>query len=137
MNLLGIKNVPGGNIKESFLVEGIAFENCFTYAGYEQQPKKINNPKTTCLNLELEWKSEKEKVELRIHSVEEYEEFSDAKWKIINDKLNLIIQSGAKVVLSKLPIGDYATQYFAKHDIFCAGRVDENDLKRISAFYNK
>lgn len=34
------------------------------------------------------------------------------------------------VVLSKLPIGDLATQYFADRNIFCAGRVDEADLKR-------
>ena len=30
---------------------------------------------------------------------------------------------GANVVLSKLPIGDLATQYFADRNIFCAGRV--------------
>lgn len=40
------------------------------------------------------------------------------------------MKSGAKVVLSKLPIGDVATQYFADRDVFCAGRVVEEDLKR-------
>ena len=38
--------------------------------------------------------------------------------------------SGVKVVLSKLPIGDVATQYFADRDVFCAGRVIEEDLRR-------
>jgi T-complex protein 1 subunit eta len=38
--------------------------------------------------------------------------------------------SGANVVLSKLPIGDVATQYFADRDMFCAGRVPEEDLNR-------
>ena len=33
-------------------------------------------------------------------------------------------------MLSKLPIGDVATQYFADRDMFCAGRVEEGDLKR-------
>jgi len=32
--------------------------------------------------------------------------------------------------LSKLPIGDVATQYFADREMFCAGRVPEEDLKR-------
>merc|ERR1712096_596981 len=41
-----------------------------------------------------------------------------------------IHESGAQVVLSKLPIGDVATQYFADRDMFCAGRVAEEDLKR-------
>jgi T-complex protein 1 subunit eta len=33
--------------------------------------------------------------------------------------------------LSKLPIGDLATQYFADRDIFCAGRVATDDLNRV------
>ena len=37
----------------------------------------------------------------------------DAEWSILYDKLDKIVKSGAKVVLSKLPIGDVATQYFA------------------------
>jgi len=38
---------------------------------------------------------------------------------------------GANIVLSKLPIGDVATQYFADRGVFCAGRVTEEDLKRV------
>ena len=37
----------------------------------------------------------------------------DAEWAILYEKLENIVKSGAKVVLSKLPIGDVATQYFA------------------------
>ena len=37
----------------------------------------------------------------------------DAEWTILYNKLEKIVSSGAKVVLSKLPIGDVATQYFA------------------------
>lgn len=46
------------------------------------------------------------------------------------EKLEKLHKSGAKVVLSKLPIGDVATQYFADRDMFCAGRVPDEDLKR-------
>lgn len=37
----------------------------------------------------------------------------DAEWTILYDKLKKIHESGAKIVLSKLPIGDVATQWFA------------------------
>lgn len=47
----------------------------------------------------------------------------DAEWKIIYDKLQRCADSGAKVVLSRLAIGDLGTQFFADRDIFCAGRV--------------
>lgn len=34
-------------------------------------------------------------------------------------------------MLSRLPIGDLATQYFADRGVFCAGRIAEDDIKRI------
>ena len=83
----------------------------------------------------------------------QYQKIVDAEWDILYDKLERIHKSGAKVVLSKLPIGDVATQvmnsmthripqhanrvlidfslqYFADRDMFCAGRVTEEDLNR-------
>lgn len=62
--------------------------------------------------------------------LQDYQAIVDAEWTILYDKLDKIYKSGAKVVLSKLPIGDVATQYFADRDLFCAGRVQEEDLKR-------
>ena len=44
---------------------------------------------------------------------QEYQKVVDAEWTILYNKLEKIVSSGAKVVLSKLPIGDVATQYFA------------------------
>ena len=44
---------------------------------------------------------------------QEYQSIVDAEWSILYEKLEKIVASGAKVVLSKLPIGDVATQYFA------------------------
>ena len=35
----------------------------------------------------------------------------DAEWQIIYNKMEALYKTGAKVVLSKLPIGDLATQY--------------------------
>jgi len=56
----------------------------------------------------------------------------DAEWKLIYDRLDRIVNSGARIVLSRMPIGDLATQYFADRDIFCAGRVPEEDLERVA-----
>merc|ERR1719422_1845629 len=94
------------------------------------QQKHYNNPKIALLNIELELKAERDNAEVRVDNVEEYQSIVDAEWKILYDKLDKIHASGAKVVLSKLPIGDVATQYFADRDMFCAGRVPEEDLRR-------
>lgn len=55
----------------------------------------------------------------------------DAEWSIIYEKLDRCIQLGANIVLSRLPIGDLATQYFADRGVFCAGRISDEDIKRI------
>ena len=131
-SLIGIKHVTGGSITESLLVDGVAFKKTFSYAGFEQQPKKFDNPKIIILNVELELKAEKENAEIRIENPDDYQGIVNAEWSIIYTKLENIVNTGANVVLSKLPIGDLATQYFADRNIFCAGRVPDEDLKRVA-----
>jgi len=130
LNLIGVKKITGGSLADSMLIEGVAFRKTFSYAGFEQQPKTFKNPKILLLSLELELKAEKDNAEVRISRPEEYQEIVDAEWSIIYEKLEKIVQSGAQIVLSRLPIGDLATQYFADRGIFCAGRVEETDLNR-------
>ena len=130
VNMIGMKKVSGGALEDTQLVAGVAFKKSFSYAGFEMQPKKYVNPKIALLNIELELKSEKENAEVRVTTVEDYQQIVDAEWDILYDKLEKLVKSGAQVILSKLPIGDVATQYFADRDMFCAGRVAEEDLKR-------
>jgi len=133
LKMVGIKKIPGGSVTDSFLVPGVAFKKTFAYAGAEQQPKMFENPKIVLLNVELELKSERANAEVRISDPKQYQSIVDAEWEIIYDKLGAIVKSGARIVLSKLPIGDLATQYFADRDIFCAGRVPEEDLERVAS----
>merc|ERR1712187_911163 len=130
ISAVGIKKVTGGSLRDTMLVDGVAFKKTFSYAGFEQQPKNFDNPKILLLNLELELKAEKDNAEVRITDPDQYQSIVDAEWSIIYEKLDLIANSGAQVVLSRLAIGDLATQYFADRDIFCAGRVNSDDLER-------
>ncbi|XP_011176434.1 T-complex protein 1 subunit eta [Zeugodacus cucurbitae] len=130
LNMIGIKKVSGGSLEESELVSGVAFKKTFSYAGFEMAPKSYKNCKIALLNIELELKAERDNAEVRVDNVKEYQKIVDAEWQILYKKLDKIHESGANVVLSKLPIGDVATQYFADRDMFCAGRVPEEDLKR-------
>jgi len=129
---ISVRQVSGGSITESCLVNGVAFKKCFSYAGFEQQPKNFNKPTILCLNVELELKAEKDNAEVRISDPSKYQSIVDAEWKIIYEKLDNIANLGCNIVLSKLPIGDLATQYFADRGMFCAGRVKEEDLKRLA-----
>merc|ERR1711978_741446 len=130
LNMIGIKKVQGGALEDTLLVDGVAFKKTFSYAGFEMQKKVYTKPKIALLNIELELKAEKDNAEVRLENVEEYQKVVDAEWNILYDKLEKIHKSGAKIVLSKLPIGDVATQYFSDREMFCAGRVGEEDLNR-------
>lgn len=130
LNMIGIKKIKGGALEESLLIEGVAFEKTFSYAGFEMQPKAYDGCKIALLNIELELKAERDNALVRVDNVTEYQKVVDAEWQILYDKLEKIHLSGANAVLSKLPIGDVATQYFADRNMFCAGRVPEEDLKR-------
>ncbi|TRM65840.1 chaperonin Cpn60/TCP-1 family [Schizophyllum amplum] len=114
-SLIGVKKIAGGGMQDSMLVKAEVF----------QQPLIL------CLNVELELKAEKDNAEVRVDAVSDYQAIVDAEWEIIYRKLEAIEKTGAKVVLSKLPIGDLATQWFADRDIFCAGRVGAGDLRRV------
>jgi len=133
LSMIGMAKVPGGSVTECKLIKGVAFKKTFSYAGFEQQPKRFENPKIALLQVELELKSESSNAEVRMTDVSEYQKVVDAEWKIIYDKLDKIVESGAQVILSELPIGDLATQYFADRDIFCAGRVPKSDMRRVAA----
>ncbi|GFH26903.1 t-complex protein 1 subunit eta [Haematococcus lacustris] len=132
LKMIGIKKVTGGGLRDSFLVDGVAFKKTFSYAGFEQQPKSFKDPKILLLNIELELKAEKENAEVRLDDPAMYQSIVDAEWNIIYDKLDKCVASGASIVLSRLAIGDLATQYFADRNIFCAGRVEGADLDRVS-----
>uniref|UniRef100_A0AAQ6A169 T-complex protein 1 subunit eta n=1 Tax=Amphiprion ocellaris TaxID=80972 RepID=A0AAQ6A169_AMPOC len=70
LKMIGIKKVQGGALEDSQLISGVAFKKTFSYAGFEMQPKRYENPKIALLNVELELKAEKDNAEVRVKSVE-------------------------------------------------------------------
>jgi T-complex protein 1 subunit eta len=52
----------------------------------------------------------------------QYQSIVDAEWNIIYDKLDKCVQSGAKIVLSRLAIGDLATQV-ASSLLLCSSAI--------------
>lgn len=133
LKMIGVKRIMGGSITDSSLIHGVVFKKTFSYAGFEQQPKSFTNARVQCQNVELEQSRERANAQVRINTVQGYRDIVNEEWNIIYKKLGLIVRSGASIVLSRLPIGDLATQYFADRNIFCAGRVEESDLERVCA----
>ncbi|MEN2496079.1 MAG: hypothetical protein MHMPM18_000645 [Marteilia pararefringens] len=132
LKLVGIKNQTGGSISDSILIEGFALPKCFAYAGAKMQPYEFTNPKIALINIELELKPERVNSEVTIATASEYQAVVDSEWNILFEKLDKIRDSGANIVLSSLPVGDVAYQYFSDHGIYCGGRVHKDDMYRAS-----
>lgn len=93
-----IKTVSGGSVTDSAVVEGLAFKKTFSYAGFEQQPKSLTAPRIALLNVELELKTEHVAAEVRV-GPDEYKAVVEAEWRLLYDKLDLIVAAGANVFL--------------------------------------
>jgi len=130
LGLVGIQAQKGGSTAESELIEGFAIPKCFAYAGAKSQPMAFDAPRVALLNIELEHKAERVNAEVRINSVAEYERVVAAEWTLLFDKLEKIASSGARVVLSSLPVGDVAYQFFSDRGIYCGGRVPKEEMTR-------
>lgn len=131
-SMISIKTILGGSLNDSCLFNGILIKKPFCYAGSEKQEKKIRYPSILLLDIELEIKDEKVGSETMINQVSKYRELIDAEWSLIYEKLDLIAQTGIKAVFSKKAIGDLATQYFSERGILCGGRIDGDDILRLS-----
>ena len=44
-SLIGVNRIPGGGMQDSLWIQGVSFKKTFTYAGAEQQPKQLKDPK--------------------------------------------------------------------------------------------
>ena len=124
--------VVGSNVKDSFCFRGAVFPKKFSYAGFEALPKKLDKPRVACLEIELELRSEKDTAELRLASADAYQQAVDAEYKLFFDRLEALVVAGARVVLSSMPVGDLATQFFAKCGVFCAGRLKKEELVAVA-----
>ena len=127
-----ILKVPGASLQDSYLIDGIVFQRTFTYAGYEQQSKRIENPKILLLNQEIELKHQKEFAHLMINNVADYEDFVNTEWQLVYRKIDQMVQTGCNLILDMQGIGDLATQHFVRKDITNISRVEKRTMIEIS-----
>ncbi|KAL0490638.1 TCP-1 chaperonin, eta subunit [Acrasis kona] len=115
--------IQGGSFSDSYLIDGIVFKRTFSYAGFEQQQKRIKNAKILLLNHEIELKHQKEFAHLNISGPSQYKSFVDAEWNLVTRKLDQIYATNCDLVLNVQPIGDLATQHFVQNNITNLSRI--------------
>mmetsp|Transcript_28619 Transcript_28619/g.32729 ORF Transcript_28619/g.32729 Transcript_28619/m.32729 type:complete len:574 (+) Transcript_28619:205-1926(+) len=90
------------------------------------------NVKIAMLDMNLQRHRMAMGVDITVTNPEEVEKIKRREMDIIKERINLILDAGAKVVLTSKGIDDIAMKYFVQAGVICARRVAKDDLKRLA-----
>lgn len=114
-----------GNANSIQLVRGTVIDKTIDYSA---MPRSVENAKILLLNEPLEIMRTKTEDEIEINSPEQMSQFLNQEIIDIHERIKKIVESGAKVVISRKGINEVAQEYLAKEGIISIRRVKMNDI---------
>lgn len=126
---INVLKQQGKSIKESLFVEGFAL-NC-TVADTEM-PKLIKNAKIACLDVNLQKARMAHGIKVVIEDSKELESIRQRESDILKERVEMVLKSGANVVLVTKGIDNIALKYFSEAGVMAVRRVDKQDMRKIA-----
>ncbi len=126
---LKIEKRTGGSINDSELIKGLVIDKERVHS---DMPRRVENAKILLLDEALEVKSTETEAQIRITSPDQLESFLEQEERMIKQKVDRIIKSGASVVFCQKGIDDLAQHFLAKKGIFAVRRVKKSDISKLA-----
>lgn len=114
-----------GNFIESQLIDGIVIDKTIDN---KAMPRMIENARILLLDEELESKITRTDSQITVSSPNQMILFRNAEKDMVRNKVQLIVDCGANVVISRKGIDKTAQEILSKAGIMSIRRVKENDL---------
>eukprot|EP00657_Telonema_sp_P-1_P009036 TRINITY_DN3222_c0_g1_i2.p1 TRINITY_DN3222_c0_g1~~TRINITY_DN3222_c0_g1_i2.p1 ORF type:complete len:533 (-),score=215.27 TRINITY_DN3222_c0_g1_i2:107-1705(-) len=126
---IGILKKQGKGSKESALLDGFGL-NCVRAS--QAMPKKLENIKIALLDYNLKKYRLAFGVQVVVTDPEELEKIRDRESQITKDRIQLIIDSGANVILTAKGIDDYSLKFLVESGVMGVQRVLKSDLRKLA-----
>ena len=119
----------GKSLYDSELIKGIIIDKEVVHAG---MPKTIKKAKIALLDSPVEIEKTEFSAEIRIKDPTQIQAFLDQETRMLQDMVEKITTSGAKVLFCQKGIDDMAQHFLAKKGILTARRVKQSDMEKLS-----
>jgi len=124
-----ILKAHGKSTKDTLFIDGFAL-NC-TVAS-QQMPKKITNAKIALLDFNLNKQRMAMGVTITVTDPSKVEDIKQREMDLIKERIQLILKSGANVILTTKGIDDLCLKYFVEAGAMGVRRAKKEDLRKIA-----
>lgn len=118
-----------GNIRESKLVKGLIIDQRLKL---EKMPKHLESGKLLALSCPLKIESSSRDADIEISSAEKFAEFLEAEDRLIQQKIDTILSSGAKFIACKDEVDDTILQALADEGCIILSDLEGPGLQDIA-----
>ena len=121
-----IKKQKGESIDDAELIRGVVLDKVKVS---EQMPKKVAKAKVALISMPLEITKTQVKAKIKITNAEQVNAFSEQERETLKKLADMVIDSGANVLLCQKGIADIAQFYLMKAGVLAIEDVPEKDMK--------
>ena len=124
-----IEKKVGASVEDSELIEGILIDKERVHSA---MPKIVKNAKIALVDAPLEVKDTETDAKISITSPDQIQAFLAMEEKMVRDKAEKVIASGATVLFCQKGIDDLAQHFLSKKGVYALRRVSEDDMKKLA-----